>query len=102
VGVSFLCLIEIELHFPEGGSLKAKRKELASLKDQLRRRFGASVAETRHHELWQRATLSAALVAREAGSLDEAAAAVERHVLARFVDGARCERAIRSAEEVLG
>ncbi len=100
--MSFVCLIEIELHFPEGGSLKGKRKEIVSLKEQLRRRFGAAVAETEHHELWRRATLTAALVAREAGGLDDAAAAVERHVLARFGDGVRCEFAIRSAEEVLG
>jgi uncharacterized protein YlxP (DUF503 family) len=100
--MSFLCLIEIELHLPEGGSLKEKRKEIVSLKEQLKRRFGASVAETEHHELWQRATLTAALVAREPAGLEDAAAALERHVIARFGDWVRCESAIRSAEEVLG
>ena len=100
--MSFVCLIEIELHFPEGGSLKAKRKEIVSLKEQLRRRFGASVAETGHHELWQRATLTAAVVARDARAVEDAAAAVERHMLARFGDGVSCERAVRSTEEVLG
>jgi len=99
--MSFLCLMEIELHFPEGGSLKGKRKELLSLKEQLRRRFGASVAETEHHDLWQRATLTAALVAREAKAVEDAAAAVERHALACVGDGVRCERAIRSVQEVL-
>ncbi len=64
--------MEIELHFPEGGSLKGKRKDLVSLKQQLRRRFGASVAETEHHDLWQRATLTAALVARESGAVEVA------------------------------
>ncbi len=93
--------MEIELQFPEGGSLKGKRKDLVSLKEQLRRRFGASVAETEHHDLWQRATLTAALVAREANAVEDAAASVERHVLARFGDGVRCERAVRSAQEVL-
>ena len=73
-----------------------------SLKDQLRRRFGAAVAETEHHDLWQRATLTAALVAREASGLADAAAALERHVLARFGDHVRCTTAIRSAEEMLG
>jgi uncharacterized protein YlxP (DUF503 family) len=53
--VPFVCVLEIELHFPENGSLKGKRRELSSLKAQLQRRFGASVAETDHHELWQRA-----------------------------------------------
>ena len=65
--MSFVCLIEIQLHFPENGSLKGKRKELTSLKAQLQRRFGAAVSETDHHDLWQRATLSAAVVGREAG-----------------------------------
>ena len=60
------------------------------------------MAETAHHELWQRATLTAALVGRDAGAVEGAAAALERHVLARFGDGARCEHALRSSEEVLG
>jgi len=64
--VGYVCLLEIHLHLPGNGSLKGKRKELLSLKAQLRRRFGASVSETAHHDLWQRATLSAALVGRDA------------------------------------
>ena len=44
--MSFVCLLEIQLHFPDNGSLKGKRKELSSLKAQLQRRFGAAVAET--------------------------------------------------------
>ena len=60
--MSFVCLVEIHLHFPENGSLKGKRKELVSLKAQLQRRFGASVSETAYHDRWQRATLTAALV----------------------------------------
>ena len=53
--MSFVCVLEIQLHFPDNGSLKGKRKELSSLKAQLQRRFGAAVAETDHHDLWQRA-----------------------------------------------
>ena len=45
----------VELHFPEAGSLKGKRKYVKSAKAQLQNRFGASVAEVDHHELWQRA-----------------------------------------------
>ena len=47
------------------------------MKAQLQRRFGAAVAETDHHELWQRAELTAALVGREAGELRHRAEAVE-------------------------
>jgi uncharacterized protein len=100
--VSFVCLIEIYLHFPDNGSLKGKRKELSSLKAQLQRRFGAAVAETEHHELWQRSTLSAALVGREAGRVNEAAARVERYVESQFPDGVRMERTLVSASELRG
>ena len=61
----YVGILSAELHFPENGSLKGKRKELLSVKAQLQRRFGASVAEVDHHELWQRSRLTAALVARE-------------------------------------
>jgi uncharacterized protein len=100
--VSFVCLIEIHLHFPDNGSLKGKRKELTSLKAQLQRRFGAAVAETEHHDLWQRSTLSAALVGREAGRLSEAGAGLERYVESRFPETVRVERTLVSAGELRG
>jgi uncharacterized protein len=100
--VAFVCLLEIHLHFPDNGSLKGKRKELTSLKAQLQRRFGASVSETDHHDLWQRATLSAALVGRDAGTVGDAAAKLERYVISQFPDGAWVERGIASADELLG
>jgi uncharacterized protein YlxP (DUF503 family) len=64
VGAGYVAILSVELHFPEGGSLKGKRKHLLSAKAQLQRRFGASVAEVDHHELWQRARLTVACVAR--------------------------------------
>ena len=100
--MAFVCLLEIHLHFPGNASLKGKRKELSSLKAQLQRRFGAAVSETDHHDLWQRATLSAALVGRDAGRVDDAAAKLERYVISQFPDGAWVERGIASAEELLG
>ena len=100
--MSFVCLLEIHLHFPENRSLKGKRKELAPLKAQLQRRFGAAVSETAHHDLWQRATLSAALVGAEAGALSDAAAQLERYVESCFPQGVRVERGLMSAEELLG
>ncbi|HEY4348602.1 MAG TPA: DUF503 domain-containing protein [Gaiellaceae bacterium] len=62
----FVAILSVELHFPEAGSLKGKRKHVLSAKAQLQNRFGASVAEVDHHELWQRSGLTAAFVAREA------------------------------------
>ena len=98
--MAYLCLLEIHLHFPTNGSLKGKRKELSSLKAQLRRRFGASVAETDHHDLWQRSTLTAALVGGAAGPLRDAAASVERYVLGIFPEGARVEIQMVSREDL--
>ena len=62
----YVAILSAELHFPEAGSLKAKRKHVLSAKAQLSNRFGASVAEVDHHELWQRCGLTAAFAAREA------------------------------------
>jgi uncharacterized protein len=99
--LSFVCLLEIHLHFPDNGSLKGKRKELSSLKAQLQRRFGAAVAETNHHELWQRSELTAALVGREAAPLTNKAAALERYVISMFPDSARVECRLVSREDLL-
>jgi uncharacterized protein len=98
--MSYLCLLEIHLHFPTNGSLKGKRKEVSSLKAQLRRRFGAAVAETDHHELWQRSTLTAALVGSEAGPLRDAGRSMERYVLGIFPEGARVEIEMVSREDL--
>jgi uncharacterized protein len=100
--MSFVCLVEIHLHFPDNGSLKGKRKEIASLKAQLQRRFGAAVSETGHHELWQRATITAALVGRDARTVDDAAAKLGRYVESQFPQGVRVDRGLLSADEVLG
>jgi uncharacterized protein YlxP (DUF503 family) len=98
--VPFVCLLQIHLHFPDNGSLKGKRKELSSLKAQLQRRFGAAVAETDHHDLWQRATLTVALVGRQAGALRDHGAGVERYVLGIYPDGARVETQLVSIEDL--
>ena len=77
-GAGYVGILSVELHFPEAGSLKGKRKHVKSAKAQLQNRFGAAVAEVDHHELWQRAALTAAFVARNAREAEELAAAAER------------------------
>jgi uncharacterized protein len=99
--MSFVALIEIHLHFPDNHSLKGKRKEVRSLKANLQQRFHASVSETDHHDLWQRATLSAAIVGRSASSVAEAATKLERYVWSQYPETSRCERGMLSGEEVL-
>ena len=99
--MSYVCILEIQLHFPDNGSLKGKRKELSSLKAQLQRRYGAAVAETDHHELWQRAELTAALVGRDITDLGNRAAALERFVISMFPEGAQVGRRVVSREDLL-
>jgi uncharacterized protein YlxP (DUF503 family) len=70
------------------------------LKAQLQRRFGAAVAETDHHDLWQRSTLTAALVGRTPSIVDDAGAKLSRYVESQFPDGVLIERALVSSEDV--
>jgi uncharacterized protein len=77
VSFGYVAILAVELHFPEAGSLKGKRKHVLSAKAQLQSRFGASVAEVDHHELWQRSALTAAFVAREAREAERLAARAE-------------------------
>ena len=73
----YVAILTVELHFPEAGSLKGKRKHVLSAKAQLQNRFGAAVAEVDHHELWQRCGLTAAFVAREASAAEQLARRAE-------------------------
>lgn len=96
----FVAVLVIDLHFPEAGSLKGKRKELASIKAQLRGRLGVAVAEVDHHDLWQRARLTAALTGGSLPVLSAAADNVERWLEARWPEGVRVERVVASVEDL--
>ena len=94
----YVCLIEARLHFGESHDLKGKRKELKSLKEGLRRRFGVAVAETEGHDTWQRTTLLIALVGDAAVSAR--ANDIERFVESRCPDGAAFTRTLRTLEDL--
>ena len=96
----FVAVLVIELHFPEAGSLKAKRKELSSIKAQLHGRLGAAVAEIDHQDLWQRAALSAALTGSSLHQLTAAVDKLERWLIARCPDGVTIERLVVSVEDL--
>jgi uncharacterized protein YlxP (DUF503 family) len=95
VGSGYVGILSFELHFPEAGSLKGKRKHVKSAKAQLQNRFGASVAEVDFHDLWQRARLTMSCVARSERDvhrlLDEAE---------RYLNGQEYELVARSREIV--
>jgi uncharacterized protein YlxP (DUF503 family) len=94
VGAGYVGILIVELHFPEAGSLKGKRKYVKSAKAQLQHRFGASVAEVDHHDLWQRARLTVACVARGHRELEELLDGAERWLAGQDFDLVRVERTV--------
>jgi uncharacterized protein YlxP (DUF503 family) len=102
VSDAYVALLLIHLHFPDAGSLKAKRKDLASVKAQLHGRHGITVAEVDGQDTWQRATLAAALTGGSLGALDASVDRVERWLLDRFPETVRIERSLTSFEDAGG
>jgi uncharacterized protein len=96
----YVALIEVRLHQNASQSLKEKRKLVRSLKDQIRQRFGASVAEIDGHDTWQRTTLLCALVG--GGDVDDRADELARFVESRCPEGCSFDRDLLSLEDVRG
>ena len=67
----FVGVVRIELHLPGAGSLKDKRAVVRGLKERIRQRALAAVAEVEHQDLWQRATLGVAVVSGERRQVSE-------------------------------
>jgi uncharacterized protein len=99
VASGFVSIVTVELHFPEAGSLKAKRHHLRSARDTLRSRFGAAVAEVDHHDLWQRTTLTVVCVARDALAAAELGDGVERWLASGDWVVTRCDRLLVAPDD---
>src|SRR5207244_12148774 len=98
MGAGYVGILSVELHFPEAGSLKGKRKHVKSAKAQLQNRFGASVAEVDHHELWQRARLTLSCVAREYREAEKLLDEAERYLAGQEFELVRADRDIIAGE----
>jgi len=98
VGAGYVGILSVELYFPENHSLKEKRKELLSVKAQLQRRFGASVAEVDHHDVWQRTRLTLACVARGHKELQELLDGAERYLGGQAFELGQVEREVVTFE----
>jgi uncharacterized protein len=88
----FVGVLTVELHFPAAHSLKEKRHYLRSAKAQLQNRVGASVAEVDYHDVWQRARLTVACVAREHHELERLLDEAERWLRGQDWDVSLAER----------
>ena len=93
---AFVAVLRIDLHFPDAGSLKAKRAELNAVKAGLRQRCDAAVAEVAHQDAWQRSTLLASVCAGGQRLALDHCDAVERWLDARLPQGVRVDRRVAS------
>jgi uncharacterized protein YlxP (DUF503 family) len=96
VSSGYVGILSVELHFPEAGSLKGKRKYVKSAKAQLQNRFGVSIAEVDHHELWQRARLTMSCVTREYQEAEQLLDQAERYLSGQEFEFVRAERDVVS------
>jgi uncharacterized protein len=100
MGAGFVGILTFDIHLPEAGSLKGKRRDVRSLKADLQHRFGAAVAEVDHHDLWQRMLVTTSLVDRRASDLEHRLADVERYVVAHFDTSRVAHYAIVAPEDL--
>ena len=94
MATGYVGILSVELHFPESGSLKGKRKFVKSAKAQLHERFGASVAEVDHLDLWQRSRLTVACAASGHRELERLLDAAVRYLGAQEYELVRVEREV--------
>jgi uncharacterized protein len=99
VSAGYVGILSVELHFPEAGSLKGKRKYLKSAKAQLQQRFGASVAEVDHHDLWQRARLTVVCVSRGHADLQQLLDGAERYLAGQEWELVRAHREVVTLDD---
>tara|TARA_R110002095_G_scaffold65341_1_gene55194 strand:- start:4098 stop:4394 length:297 start_codon:yes stop_codon:yes gene_type:complete len=66
----FITLLTIELVIPHAQSLKDKRSEVRGLKERIRNKFNASVAEVGYLDKWQRTVLAVCLVGSDKRQLE--------------------------------
>ena len=99
MGAGYVGILSVELHFPEAGSLKGKRKHVQSAKAQLQHRFGASVAEVDHHELWQRTRLTIACVGRDPRDAVRLLDDAERYLHGQEFELVQAERQLVSPDD---
>jgi len=73
-------VLTIDLFLFEGGSLKAKRKVISSIKTQLRQTFNISISEVDYHDKWQRARLGISTVSNDSRHIDETFSKIMEHL----------------------
>ena len=65
-------VLRVQLHFPAAQSLKDKRMVLKSLKERLKNKFNATVAEIGALDKWQLSVIALAMVGNDNRLIDSA------------------------------
>ena len=76
-----VCVISIELFIPMAHSLKEKRKQVKSLKEKIKNRFNASVAEVGSLDEWQRSEIGVTMISNDKQFIEKQYRAIETMVL---------------------
>lgn len=98
MAAGYVGILTCELHFPASHSLKEKRQFLRSAKQRLQN-MGAAVAEVDHHDVWQRAGLTLAFVAREHREVERLLDEAERFLGGREWELGSVSRRVLSPED---
>src|SRR4029453_8573514 len=98
MGAGYVGILSVELHFPEAGSLKGKRKFVKSAKAQLQNRFGGSGGGGDHHALWPRHRLTMSCVPRENREAEQLLDEAERYLSGQEFELLRAERNVVSVD----
>lgn len=72
----FIKLLTVEMVISHAESLKDKRRAVRGLKDRVRSKFNASVAEVGYLDKWQRAVVAVCMVGNDKRKLDSDAARI--------------------------
>ena len=83
-------IVRVVLLIPGAQSLKDKRQVVRSIKERIRERVHAAVAEVEYQDLWQRAAIGIAVVAADGGHarelLNSARRIVDQYLQAQVLD----------------
>ena len=77
----------IILELPENGSLKGKRRVIASLMTRVRNKFNVSIAEVGFNDSWQQAALGLTTVSNSARHADESIGNVISYIESNLEEG---------------
>jgi uncharacterized protein YlxP (DUF503 family) len=73
--------LSLDIHFPHARSLKDKRKELAGLKDRIRKKYNVALAELDHQDVWQRTLLGIVTLNSQPGIVERILSDIRTDVL---------------------